>query len=75
MLAGNQYRKKHYKLGKKLPCRLCKYFEIGCEDKWFSKQPVLENNKCKIRWDFAIQADKEIEHRRQYIVVIDKENR
>ena len=36
---------------------------------------VLENNKCKILWDFAIQTDKEIEHRRTDIVVIDKEKR
>ena len=44
----------------------CKTFEIECEDKWFSDQPepVLENDKCKILWDFAIQTDKEIEHRR-----------
>ena len=56
---------------------LCKKFEIECEDKWFSHQPepVLENEKCKILWDLAIQTDKEIEHRRPDIVVIDKEKR
>ena len=36
---------------------------------------MLENEKCKILWDFAIQTDKEIEHRRPDIVVIDKEKR
>ena len=36
---------------------------------------MLENDKCKILWDFAIQTDKEIEHRRSDIVVIDKEKR
>ena len=36
---------------------------------------MLENDKCKILWDFAIQTDKEIEHRRPDIVVIDKEKR
>ena len=36
---------------------------------------MLENDKCETLWDFAIQTDKEIEHRRLYIVVIDKEKR
>ena len=36
---------------------------------------MLENEKCKILWDFAIQTDEEIEHRRPDIVVIDKEKR
>ena len=76
-LAGNQYRKRHYKLGKKVHWLLCKKFKTECEEKWFSHQPepVLENDKCKIIWDFAIQTDKEIEHRRPDIVVNDKEKR
>ena len=54
---------------------LCKKFENECEDKLFSHQPepVLENDKCKILWYFAIQTDQEIEHRKPDIVVIDKE--
>ena len=62
---------------KKVRWLLCKKVEIECEDKWFSHQPepVLENDKCKILWDFAIQTDKKIEHRRPDIVVIDKEKR
>ena len=36
---------------------------------------MLENEKCKILWDFAIQTDEEIEQRRPDIVVIDKEKR
>ena len=38
-------------------------------------EPVLENDKCKILWDFAIQTDKEIEHQRPDIVAIDKEKK
>ena len=51
--------------------------EIECEDKWFSHQPelVLENDKCIILWDFAIQTDKEIGHRKPNTVVIDKEKK
>ena len=78
VLAGNQYKKRHDKLGKKVHwLLLCSKFEIECENKWFSHQPesVLENDICKILWDFAIQTDKEIEHRKPDIVVIDKEKR
>ena len=63
VLTGNQYRKRHNKLGKKVHWLLYQKYEIECEDKWFSHQPepVVENGKCKILWDFAIQTDKEIE--------------
>ena len=56
---------------------MCKKFEVECEEKWFSHQPelVLENDKCKILWDFAVETDKEIEHWRPDIVVTDKEKR
>ena len=38
-------------------------------------EPVVENDKCKMLWDFSIQTDKEIEHWRPDIVVADKEKR
>ena len=43
---------------------MCKKFEVECEEKWFSYQPelVLENDKCKILWDFVVETEKEIEH-------------
>ena len=77
VLAGNQYRKRHDILGKKVHWLLCKKFGIECENKWSSHQPepVVENDKYEILWDFAIQTDKEIGHRRPDIVVIGKEKR
>ena len=62
VLAGNQNRKRHDKLGEKVHWLLCKKFQTECEDKWFSHQsePVLENEKCKILWDFPIERDREI---------------
>ena len=35
---------------------------------------MLENDKCKILWDFTIQIDMEIVHQRPDIVATDKEN-
>ena len=34
---------------------------------------MLENDKCKILWEFATQTDKEKQHRRSHIAVVDKE--
>ena len=34
---------------------------------------MLQNDKCKILWEFAIQTDKEIEHQSPDILAIDKE--
>ena len=72
-LSGNQYKKRRDILAKKVHWLLCKKFEIECVDKWFSHQPepLLEKNKCKVLWDFAIQIDKYIEHVRPDIVVTD----
>ena len=58
---GNQYRKRHNKLGKNVHSLLCQKSEIECEDKWFSHQPepVLDNDKCKILWDIGVQREKE----------------
>ena len=82
ILAGNQHRKRHGKLGKNVHWLLCKKLKIECEDKWFSYQPepVLENEKWKILWVSAIQRNRiskeiEIEFRRPDIIVLDKEKR
>ena len=50
VLDGNQYRKRHDKLGKKYTESYVKKFGIECEEKWFlhQQEPVVENDKCKI---------------------------
>ena len=70
-LAKNQYRKRHDKLGKKIHWLLCKKFLIDCNEKWFLHEPELvqENERCKLLWDFTIQTDKVLEHRRPDIVM------
>ena len=62
--AKNQYRKRHDKVAKKICWLLCKKFYLECNDKWYEHVPdsVLENEGCKILWDFPIQTDKVIEH-------------
>ena len=50
-------------------------FEAG--DKWYEHEPesVLENEDCKILWDFSIQTDHVIEAHRPDLVVVDKKER
>ena len=55
---------------------LCRKYHLQCSDKCYihthKPQSVQENGEYKILWDFNIQTDKVIEHRRPYIVCINK---
>ena len=53
---------------------LCKKYHLQCSDKWYTHKPqsVRENDEYKILLDFNIQTDKFIEHKRSYIVCVNK---
>ena len=59
---------------KKIHWLLSKKYNLECTDKWYqhSPEPVAENEEVKILWDFMIQTDRVIEHRRPDIVVVEK---
>ena len=46
-------------------------------NKWYEHQvqEVLENSHHKLLWDFNIQCDHEIEHRRPDLIIVDKEKK
>ena len=52
--------------------RLSKIIKV--KEKWYEHQPesVVENENCKILWDFNIQTDHVIEARRPDMIVVDK---
>ena len=77
ILAKSQYRKRHDKVETYVHWLLCKKYHLQCSDKWYIYKPqsVQENDEYKILWDFNIQADKVIEHRRLDIVCINKQRR
>ena len=65
----NQYHhdkvgKRHDKVAKKIHWLLLKKPHLECDDNWYEHVPdsVLENEGCKILWNFPIQTDKVIEH-------------
>ena len=74
ILAKSQYRKRHDKVGIYVHWLLCKKYHLQCSDTWYTRKPqsVQENDEYKILWDFNIQTDKVIEHRRPDIVCINK---
>ena len=50
---------------------VCKEYGVECSDKWYEHSPkgVEENEEVKLLWDFTIQTDREIHHRRPDIVI------
>ena len=65
---------RHDKVGKKIHWLLSKKYNLQCTDKWYqhSPEPFVENEEVKTLWDFMIQTDRVIEHRRPDIVVVEK---
>ena len=73
-LAQSEYKKRHDKVAAIVHWNLCKTNKIECVDKWYQHHAdkVVETKEVKILWDFNIQTDKVIEHRRPDIVVFKK---
>ena len=57
--------------------KLCEKWGFERGEKWYDHKPekVLENEKCKILWDFSIQTDKKLDHNKPDILVEDKEKK
>ena len=63
--------KRHDVVGRVIHWELCKECSFECCDKWYEHSPksVEENEEVKLLWDFTIQSDREIHHRRPDIVI------
>ena len=55
-------------------CALCKKYGVKVCERWYKHkvESVIENDIIKILWDVCIQVDRQIEHRRPDIVVMEK---
>ena len=64
-------------IAKAVHWELCKKNGLDHVDKWYDHEPesVMENEKCKILWDFTIQTDRMIGARRPDITIVNKETR
>ena len=74
-LAHKGCKRRHDNLGKIEHWKLARKCNFEGRDKWYEHEPesVLENEGCKILWDFSIQTDHVIEARTADLVVVDKE--
>ena len=76
MLAQKEYKRRHDKVCLNLHWSLCRKFGYSASDEWYNHVPekvLNETGKPKILWDFNIQTDRTIEHRRPDIIVHDVE--
>ena len=75
MLAQKDYKRRHDKACLNLHMTLCRKYSLEVSEKWYQHKvdSVVENKSLKIQWDFNIQTDQEIKHRRPGIVVVNKE--
>ena len=66
-----EYKKRHDVVGRVIHWEVCKEYGVECSDKWYEHSPksVEENEEVKLLWDFTIQTDREIHHRRPDIVI------
>ena len=72
-LAQKEYKRRHDKVACFIHWLLCKKYDLEHTDKCYQHQlaPVVENKRYKLLWDFSIQTDRVIEHRRPDIVIVD----
>jgi hypothetical protein len=76
-LAQTEYKGRHDKVAAAVHWGLCRMNDIECSKKWYEHraEKVIENEHVKLLWDFSIQTDRVIEHRRPDIVLVDKKAR
>ena len=69
-LAQKEYKKRYDWFGTKIHWEICRKYGIEMKEKWYGHKPevVMENDKCKILWDFTVQTDHEICGRRPVVV-------
>ena len=70
-LAQTEYKERHDVVGRVIHWEVRKEYGVECSDKWYEHSPksVEENEEVKLLWDFTIQTDREIHHRRPDIVI------
>ena len=67
-------QKRHDWVGRRIHWEICRANGIHVRSKWYEHQPeaVIENDSCKILWDFTVKTDHFIIARRPDMVFIDK---
>ena len=76
-LAQKEFKQRHDNIARIADLELWQKFGLVGTIKWYNPKPasVFENERVKILWDFNIQTDHVIQHRRPDIVVLYKNKR
>ena len=74
MLAQKEYKRRHDKVCLNIHWALRKKYGVKVCERWYEHkvESVIENDIVEILWDVCIQVDRQIEHRRPDIVVMEK---
>ena len=77
MLAQKEYKRRHDNVARFIHWKLCGKYKLERSDKWYehNAEGIIENDEVKILWDFMIQCDRPVEHRKPDIVVLEKEKK
>ena len=61
-LTVKEHKRRHDWFGTKIHWKISRKYRIEVKEKWYERKAkvVIENSKCKILWDFAVQRDHEI---------------
>ncbi len=73
-LCQTEYKRRHDKVAAAVHWCMCRKYHIACNDRWYEHRAdkVAETDEVKLLWDFHIQTDHVIEHRRPDIVLVNK---
>ena len=74
MLTQREYKRRHDQVCLNIHLALCKKYGVKVCERWYEHkvESVVENDIVKILWNVCIQVDRQIEHRRSDIVVMEK---
>ena len=74
VLAQREYKRRHDKIAQFIHWELCGKYKLERSRNWYEHKPegVVESDDVKILWDFMIQCDRMVEHRKPDIVVVEK---
>ena len=76
-LAQREYKRRHDDVARYTHWQLCEKGGFERASKWYEQKPegVLENEDCKLLWNFSIQCDRMVEARQPDIVFVYKKKR
>ena len=77
VLAKTEFKDRHDKVGQYIHWKLCQHYGLPFADNWYTHEtePVVENDKVTILWDFEVHTDRTIKANRPDIIIKDYETK